>query len=92
LQSCPAALHDTKSLSRLLKNGEVGAGAGAASWAVLTTAEDLIMAHFADKAHFDKHTLARLNTVIMLSLIGSGLAACAIGAVIYDFGRLFSVW
>jgi len=50
------------------------------------------MAQLADKAHFDKHTLGRLNTVIMLSLIGSGLAACAIGAVIYDFGRLFSIW
>jgi hypothetical protein len=58
----------------------------------MTTAEDSIMAHLADKAHFDKHTLARLNSVILLSLIGSGLAACAIGAVVYDFGRLFSMW
>jgi hypothetical protein len=50
------------------------------------------MAHFADKAHFDKNSLARLNRAIMLGLIGSGLAACAIGAVIYDFGRMFSIW
>ena len=50
------------------------------------------MAHLADKAHFDKHTLARLNSVILLSLIGSGMAACAIGAVVYDLGRLFSMW
>jgi hypothetical protein len=55
------------------------------------------MAHFVDKAHcvghgFDKHTLARVNTVLMLGLIGSGLAACVFGAVIYDVGRLFSAW
>jgi hypothetical protein len=50
------------------------------------------MAHFADKAHLDKETLARVNSAVMLGLIGSGLAACAIGALIYDFGRWFSVW
>jgi hypothetical protein len=50
------------------------------------------MAHFADKVHFDRHALARLNTAIMIGLIGSGLAACAIGAVVYDFGRLLAGW
>ena len=50
------------------------------------------MAHFV-KAHFvDKQTLDRVNTVIMLGMIGSGLAACVIGAFIYDVGRLLSVW
>ena len=46
------------------------------------------MAHLVDKAHFvDKHTLARVNTALMLGLIGTGLAA-----VIYDLGHLFSAW
>jgi hypothetical protein len=60
-----------------------------------------IMAHLVDKAHcvghgvghgFDKHTLARLNTAIMLGSIGTGLAACVFGAVVYDVGHLFSAW
>ena len=55
------------------------------------------MAHLVDKAHsvghgVDKHTLARVNTVLMLGLIGTGLAACVFGAVVYDLGRLFSAW
>jgi hypothetical protein len=48
-----------------------------------------VMAHCADKTHFvDKHTLARLNSALMLGAIGSGLAACVLGALIYDIGRL----
>jgi hypothetical protein len=55
------------------------------------------MAHLVDKIHcaglgLDKHTLARVNTVLMLGLIGTGLAACVFGAAIYDVGRLFSAW
>ena len=51
------------------------------------------MAHFVEKAHFvDRHTLARLNTAIVLGPIGTGLAACALGAIVYDVGRLFSAW
>ncbi|MFY9760036.1 MAG: hypothetical protein WB772_19525 [Xanthobacteraceae bacterium] len=50
------------------------------------------MAHLADKAHLDKHTLARVNSAIMLILIGGGLLACVLGAVIYDLGRLLSMW
>jgi hypothetical protein len=50
------------------------------------------MAHLADKAHFDKQTLARVKEAVMLGLIGSGLLACAIGALVYDAGRLFSLW
>jgi len=50
------------------------------------------IAHFADKAHLDKETLARVNSAVMLGLIGSGLAACAIGALVYDIGRWLSVW
>jgi hypothetical protein len=52
-----------------------------------------VMAHFVDKAHFvDRQTLARLNTAIVLGLIVTGLAACALGAIVYDVGRLFSAW
>jgi len=50
------------------------------------------MAHFADKAHFDKQTLARVNSAVMLGLVGGGLVACAIGAVVFDIGRWFSAW
>ncbi|MGD0024582.1 MAG: hypothetical protein ABSC37_08140 [Xanthobacteraceae bacterium] len=51
------------------------------------------MARLLEKAHFvDKQTLARLNTAIMFGLIGGGLAACVIGALIYDIGRLLSIW
>ncbi len=51
------------------------------------------MAHPLERAHFvDKQTLARLNTAIILALIGGGLATCAIGAFVYDVGRLFSIW
>jgi hypothetical protein len=45
--------------------------------------------HIAERAHFvDKQTLAAMNTAIMLALVGSGFAACVIGALIYDVGRL----
>ena len=50
------------------------------------------MAHFADKAHLDRDTLARLNSALMLGLVGSGLAACVIGASIYDIGRMVAAW
>jgi hypothetical protein len=49
-------------------------------------------AHFADKAHLDKHKLEQVNSAVMLGVIGSGLMACAFGALFYDFGRWFSVW
>jgi hypothetical protein len=48
------------------------------------------MAHLADKAHVDRRTLARVNSAILLGLIGGGLAVCVLGALIYDVGHLFS--
>lgn len=48
------------------------------------------MAHLADKTHFDKHTFARVNTAILLGLIGGGLAVCVLGALLFDLGQLFS--
>jgi len=51
------------------------------------------MAQTVQRAHFvDKQVLDRLNTVIVLVLVGSGLAACVIGAFTYDVGRLLSAW
>jgi energy-converting hydrogenase Eha subunit C len=40
----------------------------------------------------DKQMLDRLNTVVMLALVGSGLAACVVGAFAYDVARLLSFW
>jgi hypothetical protein len=52
------------------------------------------MVHLADKAHLhlDKATVAKVNSAVMLGVIGSGLAACAFGALIFDFGRMLAVW
>jgi hypothetical protein len=51
------------------------------------------MAHLMQKAHLiDRHTLAVVNSAIMLGLVGGGSAACAMGALIYDVTRLFSTW
>jgi hypothetical protein len=50
------------------------------------------MIHLVGKTHFNKATLDRWESAIMLGLVGSGLALCAIGALVYDAGRLFSIW
>ena len=54
------------------------------------------MVHLVGKAHcFDRETLARLNAAIVLGLVGTGLGACMLGAVVYDvydIGRSFSFW
>jgi hypothetical protein len=51
------------------------------------------MGQTVQRAHFvDKQVLDRLNTVIVLVLVGSGLAACVVGAFAYDVGRLLSAW
>ncbi len=45
------------------------------------------------KAHFDdRDMLARFNKAVVLGMVGSGLAACVLGACLYDVGRLFSAW
>ena len=48
------------------------------------------MAHLADK--IDKQKLARVNSAVMLGVIGGGLAFCVLGAAIYDLERLFATW
>ena len=50
------------------------------------------MAHFAAKLHVDKQSIDRAESVVLLSLIGSGLGICVLGAAVYDIGRVFSVW
>jgi len=50
------------------------------------------MAHFTDKLHVDKHKIDRVESVVLLSLIGGGLALCMLGAAAYDIGRAFSAW
>ena len=51
------------------------------------------LAHILQKAHFiDRRMLARLNTAVVLGPVVSGLAACMLGAIVYDVGRWFSVW
>jgi len=51
------------------------------------------MAHFVDKRHFAyKQKLDRVESAIVLGVIGGGLVTCAIGAFVYDLGKAFSVW
>lgn len=46
-----------------------------------------------EKSHLvDKHSLERVNKVVMIGLIGSGLVACGIGAAIFDVGRMLAIW
>ena len=41
-------------------------------------------------------TIDRVKSAVLLSLIGGGLIGgliiCALGASVYDFWRLFSIW
>jgi hypothetical protein len=39
-----------------------------------------------------KHSLARINTALLLGMVWGGLALCAFGAIAYDLGRLFGRW
>jgi hypothetical protein len=98
LQSSPAEAHHAKSLNRSLlvcgrsklgqreSDGQQGQqpanGYGTAA-----------MIHILEKAHFiDRRILARLNTAVVFGPVLSGLAACMLGAIVYDVGRWFSIW
>jgi len=50
------------------------------------------MVHLTEKAHFDKATLDRVESAVVLGLVGIGLSACVIGALIFDLGRILSFW
>jgi hypothetical protein len=43
-----------------------------------------------EKIHLNM--LARLNAVILVGLVCTGLAASMLGASVYDIGRWFSLW
>ena len=45
------------------------------------------MAHY-----FEKQTLLRANTAFLLAFVGGGLVVCAVGASIYDIGRIVGAW
>jgi hypothetical protein len=47
------------------------------------------MAHF---LHVDKQTIDRVESAVLLSLIGGGLTLCVLSSAVYDIGRAFSVW
>ena len=40
----------------------------------------------------DKHFVQRANTAVLLSILWGGLAACAIGAMIYDIAYWLKAW
>ena len=45
------------------------------------------------RTHFlDRRMLARLHSAIVFGPVISGLMACMLGALVYDIGRLFSLW
>jgi hypothetical protein len=50
------------------------------------------MAYFADHLHVDWQKIDRLESVVLLFLVGGGLTLCVLGAAAYDIGRAFSVW
>jgi hypothetical protein len=48
------------------------------------------MTHFTHHLpHVDRETLVRAENALLLTLVCGGLAACAIGAIIYDLVRVF---
>jgi hypothetical protein len=54
------------------------------------------MAHFAwshfDRTHPVRDVFDRVESVIVVGLIGAGLVACALGAVVYDVERWVSAF
>jgi hypothetical protein len=40
----------------------------------------------------EKETLLRANSALLLAFVGGGLVVCAVGAVIYDIGRMVGAW
>jgi hypothetical protein len=57
-------------------------------WVRTTTNNQVtVMVHL-----LERETLLRANSAVMLALIGGGLIACALGAVVFDIGRAFGTW
>ena len=40
----------------------------------------------------DKHFVERANTVLLLTVLWGALAACAIGAMVYDMVHWLNAW
>jgi hypothetical protein len=40
----------------------------------------------------EKQTLLRANAAMMHAVVWGGLAVCALGAVIFDLGRMVAAW
>jgi hypothetical protein len=40
----------------------------------------------------EKETLLRANRALLLTLVGGGLVASAVGAIIFDIGRMVGAW
>jgi hypothetical protein len=43
-------------------------------------------------AFLDRQLLDRANRALLLGVVGGGLAACALGASIYDIGDWLDMW
>jgi len=50
------------------------------------------MAQLAGKLHVNWQRIDRVESVVLLCLIGGGLTLCVLGAAAYDIGRAFSAW
>ena len=40
----------------------------------------------------EKEALQRAESALLLTLVGGGLVACALGAVVFDIGRAVAIW
>lgn len=40
----------------------------------------------------EKETLVRANAAMVLTLVGGGLVACALGSVVFDIGQAIGAW
>jgi hypothetical protein len=40
----------------------------------------------------EKQTLQRANTALLIGLVCGGLIVSALGAVVYDIGRMLAAW
>ena len=56
--------------------------------------EDVLMRNRMNAmAHLmEKGTFVRANSAVLLALVGGGLVGCAVGAVVYDIGRMVGAW
>jgi hypothetical protein len=99
LQSRPAKAHHAESVNRALleivkeETGGSKEAEGQQGQQPVNGYGTAAMTFILHKAHFiDRRILARLNTAVFFGPVLSGLAACMLGAIVYDIGRWFSIW